>query len=170
MKNKLLFSIYATLFLATAGATTAHQGHGIHTFDHISAHYEKVRLALAEDTLQGVPLEAQAIHNAIEALRTNFAAEAAGVEAAKAEKVRELLPELAKAALSLSTATDLEAARDAFYSVSKPLVRYRSVVDGHRPAVAYCPMARRSWLQPEGEIGNPYYGQAMLTCGDLVER
>lgn len=170
MRLQRLFPFVAALSIVTAGMAAAHEGHGSHSFDHIYDHYETVRLALTEDTLEGVSTEAQAIHEAVETLRAEFTPTAAGIDPAKAEQVEELLPELAEAALALTTAADLEAAREAFYSFSKPLVRYRSAVDGERPAVAYCPMARRSWLQPEGEIGNPYYGQAMLVCGNLVEK
>ena len=36
------------------------------------------------------------------------------------------------------------------------------------PAGAYCPMHKRSWLQPDGEIGNPYGG--MPRCGEIVAK
>jgi hypothetical protein len=29
-------------------------------------------------------------------------------------------------------------------------------------------MAQKVWLQPKGEIGNPYYGQSMARCGEFV--
>jgi hypothetical protein len=29
-------------------------------------------------------------------------------------------------------------------------------------------MAQQVWLQPKGEIGNPYYGQSMARCGEVV--
>ncbi len=34
--------------------------------------------------------------------------------------------------------------------------------------VVFCPMAKKAWIQPEGEIGNPYLGQEMPTCGEVV--
>jgi hypothetical protein len=67
----------------------------------------------------------------------------------------------------IAGAKTLDAARDGLYALSKPLVRWRQgVADGGRPAVAYCPMHKRSWLQPDGEIGNPYGG--MPRCGSIV--
>lgn len=33
----------------------------------------------------------------------------------------------------------------------------------------YCPMKKANWLSSEKEIKNPYYGNAMLTCGKVVE-
>ena len=63
----------------------------------------------------------------------------------------------------------LASARDAFYALTKPLVRYRFGVSGKRPMVVYCPMTKRSWLQPKGDVANPYHGQAMGACGEIVE-
>jgi Cu(I)/Ag(I) efflux system membrane fusion protein len=34
-------------------------------------------------------------------------------------------------------------------------------------AIAYCPMAKASWLQHGQEITNPYMGTAMATCGSI---
>jgi hypothetical protein len=36
--------------------------------------------------------------------------------------------------------------------------------------VAYCPMAKRSWIQKEDAIRNPYYGKSMLTCGSFTKK
>ncbi len=33
----------------------------------------------------------------------------------------------------------------------------------------YCPMKKTNWLSNEKAIKNPYYGNAMLTCGNIVE-
>jgi hypothetical protein len=34
---------------------------------------------------------------------------------------------------------------------------------------AYCPMVKKSWLQKDGSIRNPYYGPAMPTCGEFKQ-
>jgi len=140
-------------------------------FDRITDRYETVRLALLADSTEGVQENAADIHRTAENPAADFDAEAAGVDPAKAEQVRELLPEIVEAAGDLADAGDLQTARDAFYALSKPLVRYRAAVtDGDLPAVVYCPMAKRSWLQAEAdEIGNPYHGQSMAKCGEIVE-
>jgi hypothetical protein len=36
--------------------------------------------------------------------------------------------------------------------------------------VVYCAMAEKVWIQPKGEIGNPYYGQSMARCGEVVSK
>ena len=39
---------------------------------------------------------------------------------------------------------------------------------GKSTVVAWCSMSKKSWLQPAGEIGNPYYGKEMPRCGEVV--
>lgn len=35
--------------------------------------------------------------------------------------------------------------------------------------VAECPMAKAKWIQKEGSIANPYYGESMLECGERIK-
>jgi hypothetical protein len=138
-------------------------------FAGIMQHYEAIRLALLSDSLDGLSDHGHEIHGIVEGLNGNWSAQRAGVRAEKTDEAKALLPALSAAATQLAESEDLEAARTALYALSKPLVRYRKMVGGELPAVAYCPMAKRSWLQPKGEIGNPYYGQSMPTCGEVVD-
>lgn len=138
-------------------------------FDQVAKHYESVRLALTNDTTDGISEQGKKIEAILEHLLSEWSPAMAGVGADMAEDLRGLLPELSEAATALSTASSLDDARDAFYDLSKPLVRWRKAAAGDKPVVAYCSMAKRSWLQPEGELGNPYYGQSMLRCGEVVD-
>lgn len=66
-------------------------------------------------------------------------------------------------------ATDIKALRAAF----KPLSE--EVVKGELPAghvVAFCPMYNKGahWIQKDGKVANPYYGKAMLTCGEIQKK
>jgi hypothetical protein len=139
------------------------------TFDEVMQHYEPVRLALLEDSMNGVNDNGAAMADALRALKADFSAGNAGADGDAVEVVREKLPDMIEAADGIATAKSLEAARDAFYELTKPLVRWRQGVpaDG-RPKVAYCPMYKRSWLQPGEEIGNPYGG--MPRCGEIVSQ
>lgn len=134
----------------------------------VLAHYERVRVALLNDSLDGVSESTRIIDAGLDALHRDFDPAAAAVDASASETARELLAEARVAARTLADATELGATRDAFYELTKPLVRYRELMVGERPVVAYCPMARKSWLQPAGELGNPYHGQSMATCGSVV--
>lgn len=134
------------------------------------AHYETVRLALVADRWDAAAAEAaKRLQAEVKALAAAPTAEAAAVPAGKLADVRGLLPEVEKAAAELAAAKDLKTARDAFYGVSKPLVRWQAATGKPGPVVAYCSMAKRSWLQPTPQpIGNPYYGKQMERCGEVM--
>lgn len=70
-------------------------------------------------------------------------------------------------AATMEKAADLKAARAAFAAVSEEVIRYRESRRSNRPVVAYCSMEKKSWLQPEGEIGNPYVDASMRRCGEI---
>jgi len=77
-----------------------------------------------------------------------------------------------KAAAALAEAGDLGAARQAFGAVSVAMIAY---VELHDTTLAMhkmrCPMApagiEGSWLQSGIDIQNPWYGAAMLSCGEV---
>ncbi len=78
---------------------------------------------------------------------------------------------LAKAAAAFEKAADIKAARAAFGPLSTAVIE-RVKADGSKEAaadlrLAYCPMAGNWWLQREERLRNPYYGTAMLTCGEF---
>lgn len=136
-----------------AGAVPGFAAPAKSRFNAVLPHYEAVRKELLADSLKGV--------------------------ATHAEKIRKQAPqdalgkEIATAAGQLAAAKDLKTARDAFSALSKPMVRWHEATgstSGKDTVVAYCPMAKRSWLQPKGKIGNPYYGPSMATCGEIVSK
>ena len=102
-----------------------------------------------------------------------------GVNAAAASIVRQAEgmgaggTAIVKAATALEQAKDLKAAREAFGSLSDSVIAagnaegWKDVPDVRE---AYCPMAKKSWLQKEAGIRNPYFGPAMPTCGSFKER
>ncbi len=77
---------------------------------------------------------------------------------------------MVKAAKTVGDAPDLKAAREAFGGLSDAVVA-GAKADGWKDLgdvkLAYCPMVRRSWLQKDEKISNPYYGAAMPTCGEF---
>ena len=171
MKTLTRYIPYVPLFFAAmllAPASFAAEAEST-AFDQVIEHYEAARQALINDTTDGIAERGKEIKTVLDQLDSEWSPGAAGVGADAAEDVRGLLPELSEAAAALSAATSLDEAREAFYDLSKPLVRWRKAADGERPIVAYCSMAKRSWLQPKGELGNPYYGQSMLRCGEVVD-
>jgi len=72
------------------------------------------------------------------------------------------------AAQAFERVSDLASARVAFGKLSDAMLT--AVKRSGRPLdadvkVAYCPMARKYWLQTGETIDNPYFGASMRTCG-----
>jgi hypothetical protein len=77
------------------------------------------------------------------------------------------LPGLRKASQALVAAGSLVDARSAFGDLSKALISWRKLA-GSGPAVGFCPMVGKSWLQQaDAPVENPYAGHAMSTCGTV---
>lgn len=129
----------------------------------VLGHYEAVRQALLADRTAGVAGHAAAIEKTVRGL-------AAGAPGSRDAGLQALLPEVAAAASRLAMAKDLKAARAAFGDLSNSLIRWREAAGGPGPVVVYCSMVKKSWLQPKGELGNPYYGQEMARCGEVVSK
>ena len=70
----------------------------------------------------------------------------------------------------IAAAADIKAARAAFGELSDVMLAWAGEgTGGTGVRVAYCPMAKKSWLQTGGEIANPYYGSSMLRCGTFTK-
>ena len=78
--------------------------------------------------------------------------------------------ELGDTVRRLERAESIDEARIALAAETDALLLYSktqglNLPDGLR--VAYCPMKQQSWLQEGEDIRNPYYGSAMLDCGEF---
>lgn len=78
-------------------------------------------------------------------------------------------------AAKISVSADLDEHRKVFSTLSnemKTLVK-KSKLSSGALFVEYCPMANNNqgafWLSNEKQIKNPYFGDAMLTCGSVKE-
>lgn len=157
MKPKNLIVLLTFAILAVAGTATASTSAA---FDEIMEPYEEVRLLLLADSTDGIAEYAELIRDTARAPKAG---------SSEAEDVQKLLPAIADSAGDLAVSVEIEAARGAFYELSKLLVQVRAKISGDNvPVVMYCPMTKRSWLQPEGDVGNPYYGRKMPNCGNVV--
>lgn len=71
---------------------------------------------------------------------------------------------------------ELENQRDHFIILSKNMIAFSSNLDELETPVyvQHCPMANTNkgadWLSLSEEVRNPYYGDAMLTCGEVVKK
>jgi hypothetical protein len=74
------------------------------------------------------------------------------------------------AAVQLASTTEIADARQKFGALSDAIVTYMDglhLKPGEGVRVAYCPMARKPWLQKGDTLANPYYGSSMPTCGEF---
>lgn len=78
---------------------------------------------------------------------------------------------LAKDAGRLTETKDVERQRLYFASLSSnmAIVAKDFKLDKREVYLQYCPMKKASWLSSEKQIRNPYYGTAMLTCGEVTD-
>ena len=112
--------------------------------------YLKIQASLAKDSMTGVADNAAAIAKTVQT------------------DAKELPATVASEAKALAKATDLASARAAFKPLSETLIQYLAdhKIQGAYVKV-YCPMARANWLQADRNVNNPYFGQAMATCGEI---
>lgn len=76
----------------------------------------------------------------------------------------------------IETSNDIEAQRKAFSTLSDNM--YKSIkafgLGGKEAFYEYCPMAFNNegayWLSDHEQIRNPYFGEKMLTCGEVKEK
>jgi len=76
---------------------------------------------------------------------------------------------------SLQDTDDIEEQREFFRLISNEMIQWASSTQSvsNKLYVQFCPMANNNkgakWLSTEEQIRNPFYGDAMLTCGSIVE-
>jgi hypothetical protein len=114
--------------------------------------YVKVQGALVQDSLQGLSGAGTAIAKAIQA-----------------DSKHALPAKVAEQADALGKAKDLESARAAFKTLSDTLIEFVKTQKAAAGTyhIAYCPMAKASWLQTGKTVMNPYMGKSMPHCGQL---
>ncbi len=120
--------------------------------------YLTIHASLTNDSVAGVDAAARSIVEIVEAIQTDD------------RQVQELGKSLVKAASAIQ-GKELEAARNEFFELSKPLLAYvYRLYSGEREYLRfYCDMAKKGWIQNSKAVRNPYYGSSMLTCGELIQ-
>ena len=144
------FAVAVMCALASAGAVAFQDADPLKA---IVGSYLEIQAQLAADKFDGVKPAAAAI-----------ATNAASLGQERGARI-------AQTAKAVGDAKDLKAARDAFGPLSDAVI---AAAQGHGKdlagvKLAFCPMVNRSWLQEDAKVRNPYYGSAMLECGDLKD-
>lgn len=121
--------------------------------------YDQAHAALTSDKLDGVAEAGRAIAEAARAGRALVTDQTLAAWLSDLEMKGRMLE-----------GTDIEAVRLTYGELSKALVGVVSAVAPLREGrfVFQCPMAKgyQKWTQREPSLRNPYFGSAMLTCGD----
>ena len=73
---------------------------------------------------------------------------------------------------TISTSSNIKIQRNNFKSLSENMIKSVQLFGVNQKTYSqFCPMADDNngayWLSLDEEIRNPYYGQAMLTCGEV---
>ena len=78
---------------------------------------------------------------------------------------------LLKDATIISKQSEIKNQRQAFAGLSENIILLvESLRFPDSPLYkVYCPMLKLNWLSTEKTIRNPYYGKAMLECGEIVK-
>lgn len=177
---KVVMPLAITIFIASCGNdstsennqdkdTATHEGH-----DMSDKSSSTGKLSVKDDKLNAVyqhyvHLTTALINgNASEAKAASNAIEAGIKEVPGGENV-------AANAAKITTAGDIEAQRAAYSSLSNDFIALvkKSGVSGGELYVDYCPMALNDkgayWLSANKEIRNPYFGEKMMSCGEVKE-
>jgi hypothetical protein len=152
MKNVLIIFLVVSTFgaiLAAPSATLVEQ---------LLDQYYVIQKSLALDSTNGVAAAAAQL--------TKLGRQAAGAE----PQAKAKLLALADAATKFQAA-DVKSARGGFGELSDKLIAFLQATGAKRnpPYQFFCPMVKKNWLQADKETRNPYYGSAMLKCGDLIQ-
>ncbi len=151
MKTSLLLLALTAAACTPAPGTSSTPPAGSRLPASIADPYLDIQTALAQDRSDEVRAKAGEIATAAASL---------GAPAMKIDT----------AAVQLAASGDVEDARRKFGTLSDAVFAYMDGLhlkapDGVR--TAYCPMAKKSWLQKGDTLANPYYGTSMPTCGEF---
>jgi uncharacterized protein DUF3347 len=141
---------FHSVIVVAALALLAIPARAADTINNVLTPYFRLQTALVDDRIDTIKTDAQLV-----------AQEANGLGAAGKP--------IEAAATALSQTTDIGAAREAFGRLSDAVIAYAESTKtspGADVATVYCPMVKKSWLQKNGEIKNPYFGKAMPDCGE----
>jgi len=78
---------------------------------------------------------------------------------------------LLKDATPISETKEINKQREHFANLSNNMATLAKAVKLTSDPIymQYCPMKKTNWLSNDKAIKNPYYGNAMLTCGNVAE-
>jgi len=163
LKRLIVFTL--AIGLLSSGTANAHWRNAFVT---VLKDYDRVRLALARNSLDGVERYAARMETELTHLDTNITALHAGVPRGAAVEVHKLLPAMIEAAGRLGTTRSVREARGAFLELSRGLARWHAlVIKKQKAIVVRCKDRDLVWLQATKygkQILNPYERRDQAPC------
>lgn len=128
--------------------------------------YLELKDALVADDFEEAKKVSEKFHNSV--VRLEISTFSAGLEATLELR----LPQLEAGAAKIVKTPDIESMRAVFDELSASMINLAITVNPMDELyIQHCPMANSNkganWLSRSSEIRNPYYGEAMLTCGEV---
>ena len=131
----------------------------------LSAYFE-LKDAFVSSNVEAVKANAYKMLQQVNSLKTE---ELGSMEVAHLKEMKQMLQ-------AISENDNLENQRDHFIVLSRNMIAFASNLDEVETPVfvQHCPMANTNkgadWLSLSEDVRNPYYGEAMLTCGEVTQR
>ncbi len=143
------------------------------SFNKLLSDYYALKDALVEGNINKADLAAQGLVVAGTGLKTDeIQGDTSGMIKETADQFIKVIEQ---SATSLAAASDIEAKRHDFETVTDALWSLTRTVQyaGEKVYYQFCPMAFNNkggyWLSNSQEIRNPYFGDKMLTCGLVAD-
>ncbi|HHQ48883.1 MAG TPA: DUF3347 domain-containing protein [Acidobacteria bacterium] len=153
--------------------TTTASAHWSNAFVTVLKDYDRVRLALARNSLDDVAKYAHRMETELVHLNTNITALHAGVARGDAVEVHKELPAMIEAVKRLQETHSLAEARKAFLELSRGMARWHALVIKKKKAIVVtCSGTGEVWLQAKKyrkEILNPYEPGKTTGCAPVIE-
>lgn len=159
----------------SGGSTmTGHDGHGMKMdfsnafetgFNEVMGSYLKLKNALVDSDMDGAKKWAS---EALQKVQNLKSMEMDKMGMTHVEKIEEYLS-------NISEKSSIESQRKDFVLLSENMILIGNQLKGldQKLYVQHCPMADNNkganWISAEKEIRNPYYGEAMLSCGSIID-
>ena len=170
MKTSCLIAILICFTSVSVFAQNDHSSHKNQVTDTIAANTGKANLSQLLTLYYNVK-DALIAGNAKTASSkaADFVKAAKGVDASTVAEGN--ISALLKDAGKISETQDIKKQREYFASFSTNMYAIAKAGKLTTQPVyqQYCPMKKAYWLSNEKAVKNPYYGSAMLTCGNVTE-
>lgn len=168
IKNRYQFSLLLFLVFSISPPVLANMEAFNKNMYRVVKPYLAIQKLLASDQVSDVSKNAKKI---LEIARKLDSSSLQGPHAKHFKSIPDNLKKTSQAILALNKKDqkNISKIRELFKKMSQSMAMWASMTKPKGLHVAYCGMAKGSWLQEGTDLKNPYYGASMLKCGQIVE-